>query len=119
MDDAIRLIKTKYTRDEAGNMKPTEEERFVFCQVNSVTRAEFYAAAQADMHPEYMFILTHFRDYEGEKFIKYVDWMNVEHNLYVTRVYRVPGTDRLEITAEERTGDGHNSKPGSGSECDA
>lgn len=107
MDDAMRLVKTTYTRDAAGNMIATEEERSVFCQVQSATRAEFYAAAQADMHPEYMFILSHFRDYEGEKFIKYVDWTNKEHTLYVTRVYRVPGTDRLEITAEERTGDGH------------
>lgn len=107
MDDVITLVKTIYTRDEVGNMNAEVLPRDVLCQVNSVSRAEFYSAAQADMHPEYMFILSHFRDYEGEKFIKYVDWMNKEHTLYVTRVYRVPGTDRLEITAEERTGDGH------------
>lgn len=107
MDDVIRLVKTKYTRDAEGNQIPKEIKRTVFCKVNSVARSEFYAAAQAGLHPEYIFVLSHFRDYEGEKFIKYVDWMNKEHTLYVTRVYRVPGTDRLEITAEERTGDGH------------
>lgn len=106
MDDAMRLVKTTYRNDAEGNQIATTEERPVYCQVNSVTRSEFYQAAQVDMHPEYVFILTHYRDYEGEKFIKYVDWMNKEHTLYVTRVYRVPGTDRLEITAEERTGNG-------------
>lgn len=114
MDDVITLVKTIYTRDEVGNMKPGELPRDVLCQVNSVSRAEFYSAAQADMHPEYVFILSHFKDYEGEKFIKYMDWIGTEHKLYVTRVYRVPGTDRLEITAEERARYGD--KPGSRSE---
>lgn len=107
MDDVITLVKTPtYTRDAAGNMKPVTEKRQVLCKNESVTRSEFYQAAQVGMHPEYRFILSHFRDYEGEKLIEYTDWANQEHTLYVTRVYRVPDTDRLEITAEERTGDG-------------
>lgn len=110
MDDVINLVKTTYTRDAEGNQIPKTERRKVFCQVQSVTRNEFYQAAQADMHPEYLFILTHYRDYEGEKFIEYVDWMNNEHLLYVTRAYRVPNSDRIELTAEERTGDGREDK---------
>lgn len=106
MDDVIKLVKRTYTRDAEGNQIAAEDERQVFCQVESVTRSEFYQAAQAEMHPEYMFILSHFKDYEGEKFIKYTDWTGQEHLLYVTRVYRVPGADRLELTAEERTGNG-------------
>lgn len=107
MDDVMFLVKTNYTRDKAGNMIAAESLREVLCQVNSVARSEFYQAAQADMHPEYVFVLSHYKDYEGEKFVKYTDWSNIEHMLYITRVYRVPGTDRLELTAEERTGDGH------------
>lgn len=106
MDDVIKLVKTIYTRDTAGNQIRDEIEREVFCKVNSVSRSEYYAAAQADLHPEYIFVLSHFMDYEGEKIIKYTDWMNKEHKLYVTRVYRTPGTDRVELTAEERTGYG-------------
>lgn len=106
MDDVIILVKTKYTNDAEGNQIAETEERQVYCLVNSVTRSEFYQAAQADMHPEYVFILSHFRDYEGEKFVKYTDYAGTEHTLYVTRTYRVPGADRLEITAEERIGDG-------------
>lgn len=107
MDDVIILVKTPtYTRDEEGNMDPNTDERQVLCKSESVTRSEFYQAAQAGLHPEYRFIISHFRDYEGEKFIKYTDWAGTDHLLYVTRTYRVPNSDRLEITAEERTGDG-------------
>lgn len=117
MDDVIKLVKTIYTRDAEGNQKPKDIERTVFCQVNSVARSEFYAAAQAGLHPEYIFVLSHFRDYEGEKTIKYTDWLGRDHTLYVTRTYRVPDSDRLELTAEERTGYGLETEPRSGSEC--
>lgn len=119
MDDVIKLVKATYVDDDYLNQVPVESAREVFCQVNSVNRSEFYQAAQADMHPEFVFILSHYKDYEGEKVIKYKDWMDMEHNLYVTRAYRVPGTDRVELTAEERTGYGHEHEraSGGGSEC--
>lgn len=117
MDDMIVLVRTTYEKDEEGNQIAIEHRREVLCQTQSVGRSEFYAAAQADLHPEYIFIISHFKDYEGEKIIEYTDWMTRMHKLYVTRTYRVPGTDRVELTAEERTGYGHEAKPGGGSEC--
>lgn len=121
MDDAIILVKTPtYTRDEEGNMTPSTVERQVLCRNESVSRSEFYQAAQVGMHPEYVFVLSHYRDYEGEKFIKYTDWNNSEHDLYVSRTYRRPGTTELEIVAEERTGKAYgNSEPGIGTEPDS
>ena len=116
MDDVIKLITVNYIKDEEGNQIPDEEEREVLCQVQSVGRTEFYQAAQVDMHPEYLFILTHYKDYRGEKFIRYTDWMGREVTLYVTRAYRVPGTDRIELTAEERTGYGPEYESVSGSD---
>lgn len=117
MDDVIILVKTEYVSDKYLNQIPIETERKVFCQVNSVGRNEFYSAAQADMHPEFIFVLSHYKDYEGEKIIRYTDWMGTEHKLYVTRAYRVPGSDRVELTAEERTGYGNEREPRRGSEC--
>jgi len=117
MDDVIVLVKTTYEKDEELNSIPIETRREVLCQSQSVGRSEFYSAAQADMHPEFIFILSHFKDYEGEKIIEYTDWMNRQHKLYVTRTYRVPGTDRVELTAEERTGYGHEHESGGGGEC--
>ena len=115
MDDVIILVKTTYTRDEEGNMIPSPAERQVLCRNESVSRSEYYQAAQVGMHPEYIFVLTHFMDYEGERFIKYTDWMNKEHELYVTRTYRRPNSTELEIVAEERTGHGNERESGSGS----
>ena len=116
MDDVIYLVKTKYEADEYLNQIAIEEERQVFCQVQTVSRNEFYQAAQADMHPEFIFVLSHFMDYMGEKIVKYTDWMGMEHKLYVTRAYRRPGGDAVELTCEERTGYGPE-QPGSGGEC--
>lgn len=104
MDDVIKLISTEWNEDKYGNQIAEVTVRRVFCDVESVGRSEFYQAAQADIHPEYLFILSHYKDYRGEKFINYTDWMGKTHSLYVTRAYRVPGTTRVELTAEERTG---------------
>lgn len=106
MDDVLVLISNTYTTDAEGNQIPAETRRTVFCQVSSVGRSEFYQAAQADMHPEYIFTLSNYRDYKGEKFARYTDWLGTEHVLYITRAYRIPDEDAIELTAEERTGDG-------------
>lgn len=106
MDDVLVLIVNTYETDAEGNQIPVEIPRTVFCQVSSVGRSEFYQAAQADLHPEYIFTLSNFRDYRGEKLAKYIDWLGVEHVLYITRAYRIPDSDAIELTAEERTGDG-------------
>lgn len=104
MDDILELITNFYTIDAAGNQIPTEIRREVFCQVSSVGRSEFYQAAQADMHPEYIFTLSNFRDYKGEKFARFTDWLGKEHLLYITRAYRIPDEDTIELTCEERVG---------------
>ena len=106
MDDVIKLVKPVYKTDEYLNQIPETIEREVFCQVKSVGRSEFYSAAQADLHPEYVFVISHYIDYQGEKFIRYTDWMDDEHVFYVTRTYRVPDSDAVELTVEERTADG-------------
>lgn len=108
MDDVLVLISNKYTRDAEGNQIPAGTRRTVFCQVSSVGRSEFYQAAHADLHPEYIFTLSNFRDYRGEKLAEYIDWLGVKHVLYITRAYRIPDDDAIELTAEERTGDGNN-----------
>ena len=114
MDDVMTLVAVTYTKDEEGNPEAHETKREVLCQVQSVGRSEFYSAAQVDLHPEFVFILSHYKDYQGEKIIEYTDWMQRNHKLYVTRAYRVPDTDRVELYAEERTGHGHESEPGGG-----
>jgi len=105
MDDVIKLIKNTYTVDDYGNHVPTEESTEVFCDVRTVTRSEYYLAAQADLQPEYVFRLSNFKDYHGEAFVRYTDWTGKEKLYHVVRVYREQDSDAVELTVEERAGD--------------
>lgn len=102
MDDVIKLLSSTYTFDEYGNQVETTTERQVFCKVESVGRTEFYQAAQNDMHPTYMFVISHYMDYMGEKECLYTDWTGEEKRYVITRTYRID--DRIELTAEEKVG---------------
>ena len=103
MDDVIKLLSSTYTTDEYGNQIESVTERQVFCDVRSVGRTEFYQAAQADMHPQYIFSISHYKDYLGEKELLYTDWTGKEKRYTITRTYRTD--DRIDLTAEERIGD--------------
>lgn len=104
IDDIIELERITYTTDEAGNQVPQRETRTVYCRVQSVTRSEFYSAAQNEMHPEYVFVLSNYRDYLGEKEVFYTDWTGTRRNYVVLRAFRPAGSDEIELTVEERTG---------------
>lgn len=104
MDSVIQLITIDgSTYDEYGNEIPTETYRTVMCRVESVGRTEFYQAAQADIHPQYIFSISHYKDYLGEKELLYTDWTGTEKRYTITRTYRTG--DRIDLTAEERVGD--------------
>lgn len=105
MDDVIYLVKKTYTTDEVGNKIAEDSKRMVYCKVRSVTRSEFYQAAQAELQPEIIFILSTFRDYEGEPDILHTDWTGKEKRYAVLRTYRRPDSDELELTATEKIGD--------------
>lgn len=100
MDGVIKLISKTYTVDEYGNQVENRTERQVFCKVGSIGRTEYYQAAQNDMHPSYIFTLSHFKDYLGEKECSYTDWTGTERFFTITRTY-LRG-DAIDLTAEER-----------------
>ena len=100
MDSVIKLISKTYTVDEYGNQVEHRTERQVYCRVGSVGRTEYYQAAQNDMHPSYVFTLSHYKDYLGERECLYTDWQGVERAFTITRTY-LRG-DSIELTAEER-----------------
>lgn len=101
MDDVIKLLSFTFKSDSYGNQIETVTERQVFCRVRSISRNEFYQAAQTDLHPEYVFILSNFRDYEGEQELTYTDWTGQVHRLNILRTYRME-SDELEIIAGEK-----------------
>lgn len=93
----ITLISEAKTQDANGVWQTTTTTRDVFCQVDSVTRQEFFEAGRNGLNPEYRFTLF-FGDYEGERTVSY------NGNTYgVYRVYQ-GRTDTLELYVERKGG---------------
>lgn len=74
----------------------TETQKQVFCSVRSVGMNEAYQAMSNGLHPQFVFVLTDYADYSGEKIV-----------LYNSKRYRVVRTYRqnqgIELTVEEVT----------------
>ena len=100
MDDIITLLDPAYTLNEYGQpvANYTAAGREVMCQRRSVTRSEFYQAAQAGLEPTYIFTLSHFTDYMGEPEIRYYDEFGQTKIYAIIRTYRPPDSDELELT---------------------
>lgn len=97
----ISLITKTRTQDDYGVWQDTETSKDVFCQVDSVTRAEFFDAGRNGLNPEYVFTMF-FGDYEGEDTVEYD---GVRYGIY--RTYHGRG-DTLELYAERKGNDGSN-----------
>lgn len=70
----------------------------VFAEVRSVTRSEFYRAKENGIEPTYIFRLTDYADYHGEKIAIF------ENKRYrVVRSYA--NGQSIELTVEEATND--------------
>lgn len=100
IDSTIKLISVRYEQDEYANQKEVTDEREVFCKVRSVTRSEFYGAGSERLRPDYVFVLSDFREYHGEKFCKYVDFDGIEKTYSIIRTYM--SDFEIELSARER-----------------
>lgn len=96
MTDVITLITQTITTDKYGNEVATETERTVYCEVDSISQTEFYAAANTELNPEYRFTIF-FGDYEGESLVKF---NGARYSVY--RTYRTG--DDLELYTERKIG---------------
>ena len=100
MDDIATLVaKTTATLDEYGNQIFDEETADVFVQVLSVTRMEFYSAAQAGLRPDIVLRISNPADYNGEK---EADFHGKRYE--IVRTYRAPYGDAIDLTLEEKHG---------------
>ena len=95
--DVITLVKEVKTQDTNGVWRMTETERDVFCQVNSITRAEFFEAGRNGLNPGYTFTMF-FGDYDGERTVKYNGNANGVYRKYHGR------TDVIELYVERKGG---------------
>lgn len=95
--EILTLISETKVQDANGVWQTTRQERDVFCQVDSVTRAEFFDAGRNGLNPEYRFTMF-FGDYNGERTVKYD---GKAYGIYRTYHGR---TDTIELYAERKGG---------------
>lgn len=57
-DDELILIKETIEQDELKNEIATETEIPILCSVKSVSRSEFYSAAQNGLKPSKVFVIN-------------------------------------------------------------
>lgn len=95
--DVIALVAETETKDAYGVYQKATQEREVFCQVDSVTRSEFFEAGRNGLNPEYRFTMFA-GDYNGERTVKY---NGKTYGIY--RTYR-GRSDSIELYAERKGG---------------
>lgn len=66
----IMLLSTTKAQDAYGVWVESPTSRMVFCQVDSVTRAEFFEGGRNGLNPEFRMTMF-FGDYNGEKLLSY------------------------------------------------
>ena len=90
-----------FSQDSALNQVPVYTDREVFVKPRSVSRSDFYQAAQSGLKPSIVLLISTAEDYQGEKVVLF------ESKEYtVLRVYQRPEKDEVELTLEERTENG-------------
>lgn len=95
--DVILLISETYEADANGVEQPVRVSRQVYCQVNSITRAEFFDAGRSGLNPEYMFTMF-FGDYDGESIVEYAGKRYAVYRTYLGR------NDTLELYVQREGG---------------
>ena len=95
--DVIKLISMDRTQDEYGRWVATPTAKEVFCQVDSITRAEFFDGGRNGLNPELKFTMF-FGDYNGESVVEYA---GNTYSVYRTSLRR---TDIIELYVERKGG---------------
>ena len=110
----LTLVSEIQTQDQYGVFRTTTTSRDVYCQVNTVSRQEFFEAGRNGLNPEYEFTMF-VGDYEGERTCIY---NGQQYGIYRTYLGR---NDTIELYAERKGGtnvepesedeDGQNDEP--------
>lgn len=96
-DTTIALIREVHSKNDFGVPLTTEFSREVFCELKSVSRADFYSAGQAGLALDHVFV-TDPINYNGERIVEYLG-----DRYEVTRTYEA-SIDSLEIYAGHKVG---------------
>lgn len=95
--DVITLLSTVKQQDDYGVWRETETGHDVFCQVDSVTRAEFFEGGRNGLNPEFRMTMF-FVDYNDEKTLLY---RGKAYSIYRTYMGK---NDTIELYVERKGG---------------
>ena len=95
--DVINLISESRTQDDFGRWIATKTSKQVMCQVDSITRAEFFEGGRNGLNPEFKFTMF-FGDYSGESIVEYQGKTYAVYRTYLRR------TDIIELYVERKGG---------------
>lgn len=95
--EVITLVGSTRTQNDFGVWVETKTNRDVFCQVDSVTRSEFFEGGRNGLNPEYRFTMF-FADYNGEREVIFKDKPYSVYRTYHGR------TDKIELYVERKGG---------------
>lgn len=95
--DVITLVAVAKTQNAYGVWEETKTSRDVFCQIDSVTRAEFFEGGRNGLNPEFR-VKMFFGDYNGERDVIY---NGKPYSVYRTFKAR---TDEIELYVERKGG---------------
>lgn len=95
--DVINLISETRTQDDYGRWIATKTSKQVMCQVDSITRAEFFEGGRNGLNPEFKFTIF-FGDYSGESIVEYQGKTYAVYRTYLRR------TDIIELYVERKGG---------------
>lgn len=95
--DVITLWTTTYTTDEIGQRIAEKTSKSAYCQVSSISRAEWHDAGRNGIRPEFIFVMFA-PEYNGE--------LELEYNGKAYSIYRTyqRKDDKIELYAEARGG---------------
>lgn len=99
-DKPLYLIAETDGQDDIGNYKPIKMKRKVYANPFTVGRAEFSAAAQKGLKPEYSFQVNTI-DYVGEEKAEY---LGQEYDVYRTQ----QSGDKTTVYLTKRVANGRN-----------
>ena len=101
METYITLIKREVTgHDEYENEIIEEVRNEVQVREISITRSEFYQAAQSRLNISHIFVLSNYIDYNGEEVLEYTDRFGKTAKYRILKTYR-RDSDEIEITCGE------------------
>lgn len=95
--EIITLLKPFKYQDAIGVWHENTEEKDAFCQVESVTRAEFFEAGRNGLNPDFKMTIF-FGDYDGETMLRYKGATYAVYRTYHAK------TDVLELYVERKGG---------------